>query len=248
MNDEPAADDPDQGRGHNSATTKSRVEPNDTHDGNSTPHQNRKRDTGNFRQSLAKTEFWLATGTWALVVVTWIIVSDARSAAERAQRAWVAPKQMVINGQIPEDGGLNVAVLLENEGKEPATGVVWHLADPLLTDLIPEQGAEDIGGPSNDNDSCFGLRSDNNRGSVIYPQSDTLRTWLPFSLPRNANSANIIAAAKESKGSMFVDGCIAYWTAGAMHTSRFRFLWRSIHGAPPSSWAFQSVSSGNHAD
>jgi hypothetical protein len=148
-----------------------------------------------------------------------------------------------------EDNSLNVALGIENVGKEPATGVVWRTADPILTDYVPEHGSDDSPGPSNDNTSCSGIHVDGQRGLVIYPTAGTPgRILMPFSLPHDANSANIVAAAKAMKGSMYIDGCIAYWTGEATHTSRFRFLWRSVKGIPPDAWNFQPVNTGNHAD
>jgi hypothetical protein len=70
MNDKPAASEPKHGRRDNGGGAPSSEEQGSNPDGNADAERKNKWFKGIFRELLAKTEFWLATGTWALAAVT----------------------------------------------------------------------------------------------------------------------------------------------------------------------------------
>lgn len=159
------------------------------------------------------------------------------------QRARIAADNMILNGPIPSTDVLNLAVLIDNYGRDAAHNVTWALANPTLVPFIPEEGGVYV--PIPHTDICTALHHDRRKGVTVFPTPET-KKWIPVSLPNSQETKMVVTSAIAEKGSMIVNGCILYRTLRTWYKTSFHYLWRSVKGTPPAAWAFQEVGEGDH--
>jgi hypothetical protein len=121
----------------------------------------------------AERRFWerqLSTARWlnfitagggavALVglLFLYLSIADAEDATMRANRAWLAPSFMMLNGPLESGGPADVAIHVQNVGREPATGVRYRIHD-YTAQYIPHgpAGAAPYNAIASPNTTCEG--------------------------------------------------------------------------------------------
>jgi hypothetical protein len=174
-------------------------------------------------------------------------------AALAANRAWLAPEQMILASPLESEVPPKYQIRVVNPGREPALGITWQV-NPRGVPYIPEGNASDFKlGP---NTACTGLEPEPTDGMVIYPAGPT-NIWLPLAVKDTTENRELIKEALNRTKSLVVEGCFAYRTGGEKHTSSFRFFLRDVLG--PSfikdkngnlgpAWNFNATPTGNEAN
>jgi len=194
----------------------------------------------------SKTDHWLAIGTWALVIVTWILVLDARDAIEKSQRAWVAPigaaqtpGANLKNGQI-----FHFDVEYTNTGREPALDVDII---PAASELLPlpnnwEQGdwTSFRTGPNN---TCGGQKPITD-GPVIYPMTFPAKYQQGYYVSGQENRDRLI----NFDAVLVVKGCFVYVTGNKVHESAYCIYLQPVRNVSSEQWIFKICNEGNHAN
>jgi hypothetical protein len=180
---------------------------------------------------------------------------DLAAAALAANRAWIAPEQIILTSPVESGLPLKYQIRITNPGKEPALEAISKVT-PIGVPYIHEDGAEDSVkfGP---NSTCSGLEPKADHGVAVYPQEKT-NYWVPFNVPDTSTNRRLIEDVLSKKESLVIDGCFAYRTGGQKHTSSFRFFLRDIpsspsftidkEGNPIAAWSFNAALSGNEAN
>lgn len=132
---------------------------------------------------------------------------------------------MVLNRPLEKSSTIGFQIHVENVGREPAFNGVYTF-NYFLAPYITGGNSPDV---FQENTTCRGLKPAPHSGITIYP--GTVKFWIPYSF----EDKKMIAYILERKGSLVVEGCIAFLTFGQRHTSEFRFFLRDTLG--PSCWA-----------
>ncbi len=189
-----------------------------------------------------------------MLIAAWGLI-EAHHATIEANRAWVAPKQMVLNQPLENGQPIEFALHLVNFGREPALGVTWRW-QPRLVPYVPLEGSDTTNfGP---NDACDGLEPSKEHGFVVYPGTDT-RAWVMGDFSQIQDGQSMRQQVLARRGSVVIEGCVAYLTQRERHTSGFRFFLRDVPGTSSWSpgapgqqgnpnWNFNLTLDGNEAD
>lgn len=189
-----------------------------------------------------------------MLIAAWGLM-DAHRATIEANRAWVAPNQMVLTAPLENGQPVGFGLHLVNFGREPALGVTWRW-QPRLVPYVPLEGTDVTKfGP---NDTCGGLDPGKEHGFVVYPGTDT-KAWVVADLSQIQDGQSIGQRILAHSASLVIEGCVAYLTQGERHTSSFRFFLRDVPGrlswsaGPPGqpgnpNWNFNLTLDGNEAN
>lgn len=159
-----------------------------------------------------------------------------------ANRAWLAPRRVRVDGKLVEGSNLEYLIDYENVGKQPALDVgIFEDADSPGTVDIPSEGAswysvfEGVA-----NNSCNG-KVPRKGDLVIYPgpgdRPYSVRTKYP--VPKDVF---------ERKKVLMLKGCMIYKTFDELRQSAFCFILAPIAGLPPEEWKFVRCPTGNFAN
>jgi hypothetical protein len=174
------------------------------------------------------------------------------NAAVTANRAWVAPEQMVLESPIETGLPLKYRIRIVNPGKEPGLGSMWNVR-AFGVPYIRETGEMLNFGPNN---TCVGIKLNPKSGVVLYPTGST-DFWIPLRISDSPRNRSLLQAVAQKQKSLVIEGCIAYLTDGERHTSRFRFFLRDVpgpsfivdkNGNKAAAWNFNATLDGNDAN
>ncbi len=175
---------------------------------------------------------WVSIATLVFLgiytMLTGFITYDSWTQITTASRAWLSPSFMVL-GRPLEGGTVRFQLQVENFGRQPATDVTYRFRHFLTTYIAQDHRGEPKLPP---NATCSGLQARKGGGFVVYPGKTNF--WITSGFRHDAETKHIISAILDHRRSLIIEGCIAYRTFGARHTSAFRFFLRDIPG--PSCW------------
>jgi hypothetical protein len=185
----------------------------------------------------------LAFANAALVIIGYFALRAAIDATETSERAWLAPVDAVLAEPLQKDKQVQVAIVFENSGKEPALNVVNVASGGFTLPVSSEEAArQQMVGPAPPIvDPCVGLLPQ--RGfPIVYPSTvQHLQTVI-----RQALTAS--DSVLTGKSTAFVHGCAAYETFGRPHYSEYCF-WLGPRVDPTTgNRKFQPCFGGNRAD
>jgi hypothetical protein len=186
------------------------------------------------------------------LIALYLSIIGSGDATTRANRAWIAPSFMALNRPVEYPGPVEVRVLAENIGHEPATDVVYAFNEFLMPYISPitSQRTEVL----EPNTTRNNLRPTAAAGMVIYPGKTNIQIESDF---RDSLASRLFAVkAATRRGTLIVEGWIAYRTFATIHTSKFRFFLRDVPGPSCTpikgdikcSWIFNAIGVGNEAN
>jgi len=149
-----------------------------------------------------------------------------------AQRAWISPYDLKIEGDYSSGGNLRLVVYYRNTGREPAFGV------RVASDIAIAKGETKV----NWSKRCDRARQLPSGGSVAYP-SDSIYYTAPVEV-RSLGSAYEVLSGEET---LYLNGCITYETFGSSHQSEYCFFLVPNVGQPTSTWSWRFCADGNNA-
>ncbi|MGA8939212.1 MAG: hypothetical protein WB439_08610 [Acidobacteriaceae bacterium] len=183
--------------------------------------------------------------------------TDTRKLADSAvtaNRAWIAPEQMILDSPVESGLPLKYQIRIVNPGKEPALDGVWNVKSFGAPYIREGRGPDPT--RFGHNSTCEGLHPNKNGGMTVYPSGAT-NFWIPLSVEDTPDNRILIAAVQNRSQSLVLEGCFAYLTDGAAHTSAFRFFLRDIpgpsfatnkEGTQVEAWNFNATFDGNDAN
>jgi hypothetical protein len=190
-----------------------------------------------------------------MLIAAWGLIETHRATIE-ANRAWVGPISMELESSLESGKPINFALHLVNFGREPALGAVWKW-DARLAPYVPAEGPDTS--TFGANNACDGIEPNPNGGVSIYPLGGPQYFW-PDDLSRVSEYQKWEEAVLARRGTLVIEGCVAYLTMASKHTSAFRFFLRDIPGQPSyvpsqpdkpgsgSRWPFNQALDGNYSN
>jgi hypothetical protein len=146
----------------------------------------------------------------------------ATAAMIGANRAWVDPAFMFLLRPLEGGEPISFQLRVENVGREPAIDAVFRFQISLV-EYIPLIGSQPPAIPRNA--ACDALEPDATAGIVLYSTNiPGLKNWTVHTFDDTPESRQISLDAVSRRGSIVIDGCVAYRTFGQKHTVAFRFL------------------------
>ena len=166
-------------------------------------------------------------------------------------KPWLLP--IVLGSPSPSRFGVNLRKMdflskfsfeIENVGKEPALGFKWFFKPKLIDYIGTGQGVVEYAEPNQARDSLQTTSA--NAGTVVWPSVDT-KMWIPWDFADTPENRTIFSGTFTRAGSLIIDGCAIYVTAGEIHKTWVRFFLRDVPG-PSSGWKFNLMPSGSGAN
>lgn len=186
------------------------------------------------------------------LIALFLSILDANDSTVQANRAWLSPAFMVLNTPLENSSIVGFQLHVEDTGREPANNVVYRFHHFMVPYIAQGVGKDSTA----KNETCEGLNPSKDSGFTIYPSS--VKFWIPYAFEDRPMIADILAR----KGSLVIEGCVAFNTFGKRHTSGFRFFLRDVPGqscwasnegitTPKGTitcWNFNGMLNGNYAD
>jgi len=190
-----------------------------------------------------------------------------REATEVANRGWLAVPFMLLTTPIESGKPVDFLIRLVNTGRSPALHGAFRFNEFTIPYILDRGGYDPDAEPRARNTACDGLVPSADSGLVIWPGNTNF--GMQYSFEDTEQHRQFAADAATRKKSLVVEGCFAYTTAGAAHTSAFRFFLRDtapsggsfrqsntpgpgceplLNGTNQCRWMFNSMLSGNDAN
>lgn len=170
--------------------------------------------------------------------------ADNATIQKDAQRAWISPAFIRLDGAVERDKPIPVRVTYENTGRQPARDFAY-LSDPGALKVAPDFADWehiDVG----ENTTCSTL-SPHAGSNVVYPSAhfaNEIAFTASFGDFHNQTVDDIIGRDRV----FWVKGCFAYKTFNEPHHSGYCYFLQPEKDKPIQSWVFRSCPTGNSTD
>jgi hypothetical protein len=171
-------------------------------------------------------------------------IKTQADAANVSNRAWIAPRFVMINGPVKDGRPINIRIIFEDAGKTPALDVALKIETRTITmtdgSVVPVERYTNA--EVGQNTSCNGKIT--SRNGVVYPQSNITGYINDF----DVGTTETITAVKARTLVLAVQGCYEYTTLASRHQSIFCYYLEPAADKPIEQWQFKHCADGQDAN